>query len=140
MVDASVFVAAGRAGEAFHADARTLLEVLMDAGATLYVPAIILPEMAAALARRDADPLDVAQQLGAIGAWPGGTIVPVDEPLAALSARLAADQRLRGCDAIYVALAHTVGADLISLDDEQRSRAPRSVTTLTPAEALARLA
>ncbi|MBK6768303.1 MAG: type II toxin-antitoxin system VapC family toxin [Ardenticatenales bacterium] len=140
VIDASVFIAAARAGEAFHADARSLLEILVENGASLYVPAIILPEMAAALARQEADPLDIVQQLGAVGDWPGANLVPVDEPLAKLSARLAADQRLRGCDAIYVALAHMVGADLISLDNEQRSRAPRSVPTLTPAEALERLA
>ena len=140
VIDASVFIAAAQGGEAFHADARALLEILVDNGAILYVPAIILPEMAAALARQDAEALDIVQQLGAVGDWPGGHLVPVDEPLAKLSARLAADQRLRGCDAIYVALAHMVGADLITLDNEQRSRAPRSVTTLTPAEALARFA
>lgn len=140
VVDASVFIAAARADELFHVDALSVFEALTQRGALLYLPAIVLSEVAAALARQGADPIDIEQELGVVGGWPGGTIVPVDGQLATLSARLAADQLLRGCDAIYVALAHMVGADLITLDNEQRSRAPRSVSTLTPAEALARLA
>ena len=49
---------------------------------------------------------------------------------------VASSKRIRGCDAIYVALAQHLGIPLISLDREQRERAPEDVAVLTPAAAL----
>lgn len=52
-------------------------------------------------------------------------------------ALLAAECRLRGCDAIYAALARQEGMPLITWDEQQRERAAPVVETLTPTEALA---
>ena len=132
-------IAAVRPNEAYHADARAGLQVLAERGAELVVPSIILPELASALARQGAAETDVENLLDTLDTLPGGRLVPVDEHVAQRSARLALQLRLRGCDAVYVALAHLVGATLISLDDEQRSRIPTGVTALTPSEMLVRL-
>lgn len=56
-----------------------------------------------------------------------------------LAAELAAQHQIRGCDAIYVALAQQRGATLITLDNQQRQRVPPNVVARTPAEELAAL-
>ncbi|MFB0535451.1 MAG: hypothetical protein ACETWR_10755 [Anaerolineae bacterium] len=48
-------------------------------------------------------------------------------------------RRLRGCDAIYAALARREGVPLVTWDHQQRSRAAPVVEALTPSEALAAL-
>lgn len=55
------------------------------------------------------------------------------------SGRMAADHRLRGADAVYVAVARRFGTVLVTLDAEQRTRSDARVTALTPAEAFAQL-
>jgi len=61
----------------------------------------------------------------------------VDAALGDLTAEIAAKQRIRGCDAVYVALAFVEQAVLVTLDGQQRERAPSGVTACSPAQALA---
>ena len=65
--------------------------------------------------------------------------VPVSVDLGRLAAALASDYRIRGCDAIYVALARERGARLITLDRQQRDRVPPDVIARSPAEELSAL-
>lgn len=53
------------------------------------------------------------------------------------AAKLAAALRLRGADAVYVALALEYGATLVTWDAEMLQRAPAAMLTMTPAEWLA---
>jgi predicted nucleic acid-binding protein len=57
--------------------------------------------------------------------------------LAQQAADLAATHRLRGADAVYLAVALRYGTTLVSRDEEQRSRGSRIVTCQTPEEACA---
>jgi predicted nucleic acid-binding protein len=137
VIDASVFVADAQPQEPFHADANLLLEALAAHGRVLHVPAIVLSEIAAAIAR-GADDSELAREaVGLYRQWPGLRLTPVEEMLGSLAADIAAQQRIRGCDAVYVALAYMERAILITLDGQQRERAPSSVTARTPAQALA---
>jgi len=61
----------------------------------------------------------------------------IDEALGDLAAELAARYRIRGCDAVYVALAQAKQAFLVTLDRQQRERTPIHLHALTPAEILA---
>ena len=63
-------------------------------------------------------------------------LVPVSADLGRLAAALASDHRLRGCDAVYVALARERGARLITLDRQQRDWVPPDVIARSPAEEL----
>ena len=56
-----------------------------------------------------------------------------------MAAELAAERQIRGCDAVYVALAQQCGATLITLDGQQRERVPPGVVACTPVEELARM-
>jgi len=139
VLDASVFVADTVTTEPFHADANDLLEALAARGAEIYVPAIIVAEIAAAIARGSEDAPLARQAVTLYRQWPGVRVIPVDEPLGDLAAEVAAGQRVRGCDAVYVALAQSLGATLITLDRQQRERTPPGIAARSPGDALAEL-
>lgn len=139
VLDASVLVAGIRPGEPFYAEARTALEALTRQSANLYVPTIVLAEVAAAIARGSGNASQAAQEVDLVRKMTGMQIVAVDGPLGDRAASVAALQRIRGCDAVYVALAEQRAAILITLDNEQRLRAPATVQAQTPREILAQL-
>jgi predicted nucleic acid-binding protein len=66
-------------------------------------------------------------------------LLPLDDLLAQQAAELAADYRLRGADATFLAVAQQTGSALVTLDVELRTRAASRITTYTPDEALAEL-
>lgn len=139
VLDASVLVARFRRSEPAHDKVRLLMLALAASGSALYAPAIALVEVAASLARRGASAGQVLEAVDHLRQFPSLTIVDVDEALGDLAASIAANQRLRGCDAVYVALAQMLEATLITLDDQQRERTPLLVVAQTPGEALATL-
>ncbi|MFW5943585.1 MAG: PIN domain-containing protein, partial [Chloroflexota bacterium] len=59
-------------------------------------------------------------------------LVNLDKELGKLAAQLAAEHRLRGADAIYVAVAHRLQVPLISWDREQVERAKAVIIARTP--------
>ncbi|MEZ4767027.1 MAG: type II toxin-antitoxin system VapC family toxin [Caldilineales bacterium] len=136
VVDASVFVAGIRPSEPSYKEARTALETLSRRRANLYVPAIVLAEVAAAIGRGSGSAEQAAKDVDLIGRLTGLQLVSVDHALANLAAVIAAHQRIRGCDAVYVALAQDRNGVLITLDNEQRQRSPSSVLVWTPEELL----
>jgi predicted nucleic acid-binding protein len=137
VVDASVLIAAVLPNEPFHADAKALMQRLMDVGVYLSLPTIAVAEVAAAIARGAGDERLALAVAAGYSVRPDLHRVAVDGALGDLAAEIAARQRIRGCDAVYVALAHREQAVLITLDSQQRERAPSSVTARTPAQALA---
>jgi predicted nucleic acid-binding protein len=136
VLDASVLVAAALPNEPFHADAKALMQRLMVEQATL-LPAIAPAEVAAAIARGAGDERLALAVVAEYGMRPDLQRVPVDVTLGDLAAEIAAKQRIRGCDAVYVALAYAQQAVLITLDGQQRERAPLAIPARTPAQALA---
>lgn len=137
VLDASLLVAGIRPGEPFYDEARAALEMLTQQRTNLYIPAIALAEVAAAIARGSGSADQAARDVRLVRRLAGLRVLPIDGPLADLAADIAGRQRIRGCDAVYVALAQRRRAVLISLDNEQRLRAPSTVTTWTPGELLA---
>jgi predicted nucleic acid-binding protein len=67
---------------------------------------------------------------------PNVRLVPVDAELAGLGVQVAGGLRLRGGDALYVALAQRLGVHLVTWDEEQRERGSGVVMAITPQEAL----
>lgn len=134
VVDASVFVAYFHVAEAGHADARAWIRAAALAGRPLSAPSILLPEVVGAVGRRQGRTEDAEAALTTLGALPGLTLAPVTPDLAERAALLAAQVRVRGCDAIYVALAESLGVPLVTLDREQLERGGTIVTARTPAD------
>ena len=61
--------------------------------------------------------------------------IPVTQAVAERAAAIAADYCVRGCDAVYIAVAEQLGDDLITLDRQQLERGAAVVTTSRPLEA-----
>lgn len=136
VVDASVLVADARPLEPHHPEARALLKRISAENRAVFLPSIALAEVASALSRGTGRPDLARRWVRALQGLPNLQFVVVDHDLAALAADLAADQGLRGCDAVYVALARQRGARLVTLDHRQRSKVPPDVLARTPAEEL----
>lgn len=144
VIDASVHVADARPDEPHHGQARALMDQLAAEGHTVYLPVIVLAEVAAAISRGTGR-CQLARRLVAVmQRVPHFEFVPVDDGLGQLAAEFAADYLIRGCDAVYVALAEQRNARLVTLDRQQRDldrqqrdRVPPSLVVCTPAEELA---
>jgi predicted nucleic acid-binding protein len=136
-VDASVFLNAFNPREPGNESSRRLLDRIRRQGSPIVVPWLLLPEIAATVARGRGD-AELAQRFaGAVGRLPSVVLIALDESLARQAVEVAADRGLRGSDAVYVGVAQRFGSTLVTLDREQRERAGPLVTALTPAEALA---
>ena len=104
IVDASVFVAVYHAPDAFHATSTAWLQRHVRSGAPIVLPLLVFSEVAGPIARQTGDPLQAHRAVRQLRALPRLYLIPLDAALADLSAELAADLRLRGADAVYVAL------------------------------------
>jgi predicted nucleic acid-binding protein len=140
VVDASVHVADMRPSEPHHPEARAFLDHVRDNGELAYGPIIVLAEVAGGISRGTGRPGLARRLIGLLQRVPNFVFVPVDETLGRQAAEIAAGRQIRGCDSVYVALAQRLGATLITLDSEQRQRAPAAVLAQTPSEALSVLA
>ena len=136
VIDASVFVSDAQPWEAFHHSSSQLLARIAVEQWQVLTPIIMLAEVSASIARQTGDTAIAQQFVHLLQQLPHIELVDVDEILGKLSADLAAQQRVRGCDAVYVALAQLRNAVLITLDQEQRQRVPPGVVARTPGEEL----
>lgn len=129
VVDASVWVSRFLAGEANHAATVRWFTVHADLAVS---PAIVLSEVASALARRTGHVTGSRAAVRAMLRLHGLRLVAIDHALAIESADLAARLRLRGADAAYVAVARRLGRHLITWDREQLARSAPAVHASTP--------
>ena len=96
-------------------------------------PTLLLPECAAAIARPTSD-IGLANEVGSlVESLPGVRMVALELGLARRAVQIAIRHRLRGADAVYVAVAEAFNATLITWDQEMLARCPAAVTTATPA-------
>ena len=132
VVDASVCVALLNADEPGHPASRRWLAERQGKTEPIVAPVILLAEVAAALGRGLGD-ADLARQ--AVRLLRGRHLLelfPVTEALAARAAEIAAEQKIRGCDALYVALARQLDMELVTQDGQQLERGAAVVVTRTP--------
>ena len=122
VLDASVLVALFHIDELYHAATVRWFDWAAANNEPLNAPVIVLSEVAAALSRGKNEPSradDVVQLLRRNEAV---RLVPISQPLAEQAAYIAISCRIRGCDAIYVALAQQLDQPLITFDEQQFSR------------------
>lgn len=132
VVDASVILSSILPGEPHHEASKAWLIALAGSGDHFSAPAILLSEVAAPLSRAYDQPDLAGQVVQTLAAAPFARLFPVSIPLATRAATIAADHQIRGCDAVYVALAETLGEQLITLDRQQAERAGAVVETSQP--------
>jgi len=131
-IDASVFGNAVFVDEPGHVASRDLLSAVQSDERPLILPALVLPEVAALLTRRTGSP-DLADRfIGSLRTLPNITWVSLSPKFAAIAAKVASRQRLRGTDAVYVAVALRYNTILVTRDQEQIGRAPDGIRVSTP--------
>jgi len=131
-VDASVFVNAFSPTEEGSDNSAQYINHLRQAGIPVIVPSLLLPEIAASIARKQGKPDQALRLTKDVRQLPGLTLIDVDESLANLAVDIAANHRLRGSDAVYAAVALRFGTQLITLDKEQLERLPKVVSVGPP--------
>ena len=137
-LDASVLISAYSPAELEHANSRLLIDRLFAARTTLVQPTLFAVEIAAAIARARDDPSLARDLVNALLQLPFIHWIALDQTLGRRAMELAIDHKLRGADAIYAAVALSRGCQLITLDREHLTRLTAVLTTLTPAQAIAR--
>jgi predicted nucleic acid-binding protein len=132
VVDASVWVSRLVSVDVHHARTRRWLEGAVREGGLLVTPALALPELSGAIARRTRIAGLAEQAVRLVRGLPGLRLVALDGALAEHAAALAARLALRGADAVYVGLAWRLGLPLVSWDREQRARAAGAIRVSAP--------
>ncbi len=132
VIDASVYVAALRENEPAHNESRAWFQRAVASGEPLAAPMVLLAEVGGALARRARSPQPAREVVEELETGELIALYPIGSDLAGRAAVLAAEHFLRGCDAIYVALAEQLGEPLVTLDEEQLARGAAVVTTIRP--------
>lgn len=134
VTDASLWVSRFLGDDAFHVASRAWLETTVGSGQALVAPASVLAEVSGAIARRTGSTqlgYQVALQIRQV---PTFQLIAIDAAIGDFAAEVASTYRIRGGDALYVAVAHQLQLPLISWDEEQLSRAESFVETYRPDE------
>lgn len=132
IVDASVYVALINASESHHARSWGWFQQAKLTQEFLAAPVILLAEIGAALSQgmnNQALAHQVIQQLLHSKVI---ELVPISPALAERAATIAADHQIRGCDAVYLALAEQLSDILVTLDQQQLERGAAIVATHAP--------
>jgi predicted nucleic acid-binding protein len=132
VVDASVWVSRLVPQDVHHQASRRWLEGLVSDGGVLVGPALLLAEVAGAIARRSGQPNLAERAIEGMLRVPGLRLVSVDPGLGRAASRLAARLCLRGADAVYVAVAHHLHIPLITWDLEQQGKTRDLIEVRTP--------
>jgi predicted nucleic acid-binding protein len=132
VVDASVVVSRLVTHDVNHEASRRWLTRHVAGGGLVIAPTLLLPEVAGAVSRRTGEPRLARRAVEAVLRVPGLRLITVDDVLARTAAALAGRLRVRGADAVYIAVAANLGLPLVTWDIEQRDRGARLVEVLTP--------
>ena len=131
-IDASVFVSAFTPTEPAHQASKAFMLNLREQSIPIIVPVLVLPEISAALARGQGKPKLGLAFVQELRNFPNTTFINVDESIANLAVEIAANNRLRGSDAVYAAVTLRFGTELITLDREQLDRLPKVLSVREP--------
>ncbi len=135
-LDASVHINAVNVAEPGSAASQACLQQLIEQHQALFSPTLLLVELATAAARALDDSALALELALAVRGLPGQVWVALDDDLAAEAARLGAEARLRGADAVYAAVARRFGATLITRDRQQLERLVSLTPVMTPEDFL----
>ncbi len=138
IIDASVWVAAFLTNDANHDASAAVLRLLVQRKRQTAAPVLALPEIAGAIARRTGNNELAVAAVAFLGKQTWLEFVLIDKPLTRGATEIAIEQRLRGADAVYVALAAQTDGVLVTLDREMLKRTPTGVAAYTPAVWLSR--
>lgn len=137
VIDTSAWIAGLVRGDAHHADTVPFLRLMESQSTQFAVPAHFLAEIAGVLARTGEVDAIVGVEIRSIETSGRFHITPVTVGLGLLAAEIARVARIRGADAVFVALARGLDLPLITWDRQQQERGGAFCRTMTPVEAMA---
>ena len=136
-IDANVFVSAHVRTRANYSASALFLDRVAFKAVQVHCPTLVLPETAAAVIRATNRPKLTELAAAQIEAFPNLLLEELTANRAHRSADVAVACRLRGADAVYVAVAQEYGTTLITWDQELLTRGATAVSVMTPADWLA---
>lgn len=132
IIDSSIYVASINQHEEFHERSLEWFHQAIAAKLPLLAPAILLAEVAAAIGRGQDD---VVLAHRAVSLLRNSRLIhlhPVSIALAESAGRIAGERQIRGCDAVYVALALQLSQPLVTLDRQQARRSSGMIQVIEP--------
>lgn len=131
VVDASIWVSRLVQKDVFHQIVKAWMEKQRSQGVIFLSPALLLPEVAGAISRRTGEPQLARNATDNLARLPGLRLIEMDQSLVQEAARLAADLGVRGADSMYVAVAARLNLPLLTLDEDQKTRADSMIRVHT---------
>jgi predicted nucleic acid-binding protein len=132
VVDASVWMSYLVRSDSNHRASDAWLSERLSGGRVVVAPILLLAEVGGAIARVMGRPDLGGAAVDRLLSVPNLRLVAIDHALGLRIARLAAERRLRGADACYIAVAAALEIPLVSWDNEQLDRAREIVQVATP--------
>ncbi len=132
IADASVTTSAFVATDSLHGPGLRWWGEAHRSTEMIYAPTILLTEVAGAIRRLTGDARKAQEALLSLSSDRKFHFVDSDLSLCTRAAEIAAAVGLRGCDALYVALAERLGEPLVTFDREQLERAAGVITVTRP--------
>lgn len=132
VIDASVWISRILVDDPFHAVSRAWLLTQARQGHLLIVPSLFFAEVGGAVSRRSGSEAMGVDAIQRIARVPALRVVAMNPELGMQAGRLAAQLRLRGADAMYVALARRLNVPLATWDQELFQRGGQAVAMQTP--------
>jgi len=132
VVDASVLTSWLVASDTNHKTSRLWVEQYRSTGGLLVAPALLVIEVAAAIARPTGESELAKAAIKKLSAVRTLRLVAVGSVFARSAVTIAADLRLRADDSTYVTIAHKLHIPLVSWDKEQLKRAAALISTYSP--------
>jgi predicted nucleic acid-binding protein len=132
VIDASVYVALMNEGEDAHARSWAWWVRTVSEGDPIVAPTILLAEVSAALSRGTGNAALARRVVTQLVRSELVDLIAVTRTLGEQAAAIAADYTIRGCDAVYVALAAQAEQCLVTLDRQQLDRAGAMVEVREP--------
>ena len=138
-VDASVMIRAVTPPEPGHEECAELMARIGVVRRPVILPTLALVELVAGMSRRAVPKPVVADLLDRVRSLPALTLVPLDLALMEESMEVAASNKARASDVVYMAVARRYDAILVTVDEQQRVRVPDGLKAASPTQVLAEL-
>ena len=138
-LDASVIMNAFNPADVGHAISLQLQTIIQAQAIPVVVPTLLLVEIAATISRVLNESMRARTFARQVRRLSYLQFVSLTQAQALAAVDVAADRKLRGADAIYVAVSLRSGTTLVTLDVEQRNRVTGFISVQSPTEALADL-
>ena len=134
VIDASVWMSFIVQQDVNYSATRPWLTKLLTTKAPMAAPILLLSEVGGAVSRR-LGRADLGEKaINQLLSIPTLRLVNIDHALGIRASHIAANHRLRGADALYVAIAAQLNVPLVSWDNEHLNRVSGLITAYTPAQ------